>query len=96
MNTYLSLGGISWMAKKTGQTDTDELLKMGIPSVFSVERQFEPGKIPLDSHGFLYSLPSVTSFTWPENGLYLSCRVAWMVSHIAFPLKEEGPCHALS
>ena len=51
------------MAKKTGQTDTDELLKMGIPSVFSVERQFEPGKTPLDSHNFLYSLPSMTSFT---------------------------------
>lgn len=63
MNTYLSLGGISLMVKKTGQTDTHELLKMGIPSVFSAERQFEPGKIPLDSHSFLYSLPSMTSFT---------------------------------
>ena len=52
------------MAKKTGQTDIDELLKMGIPSVFkSVERQFEPTKIPLDSHSFLYSLPSMTSLT---------------------------------
>lgn len=64
MNTYLSLGGISLMAKKTGQTDTNELLKMVIPSVFkSVERQFEPAKIPLDSHSFLYSLPSMTFLT---------------------------------
>ena len=64
---------------------------MGIPSVFkSVERQFEQAKIPLDSHSFLYSLPSMTSLTWPENSLYLSCRLAWMVSHKSISFKRRG------
>ena len=71
--TYLSLGGISLMAIKTGQIETHELLKTGIPSVLiRMDKLFGSARTPPSLHSFLYSAPSITSLIWPEEGWYLS------------------------